>query len=230
MLKQMMWTGVLVALLAGCASRDGGAVRPSLSLSATKTVAAAPVVEVPVEASAVVEENLMAEDLAASLETGVTFYRLRAGDPIIIHLRGIYPKDEQVEDIVDEDGNVTIPLIGDIQAVGKSTAQLEGDIRRMYIDGGYYRDITVNAVMPSQHYFIRGEIRTPGRYPVVSGITIMQAIAAGGGYTEFASKRNLKLIRGGRTITVNIRDIERNPDQDIRLESGDVLVIERSIL
>lgn len=227
---------ILMAGTAGCASSgrqgegdagSGSAMPlPTLTVSATRTVPQRDIdVAVPEAAAEVVEE-----DQLVSVETGVTFYRFQVGDPIVIHLRGIYPKDEAVEDIVDEDGNVTIPLIGDIQAAGKSTSQLEADVTRMYVDGGYYRAITVNVLMPSRTYFIRGEIRNPGRFAIVSGVTIMQAIAAAGGYTEFASQRSIKLIRGGTTTTINMKSIEKNPEKDIRLESGDVIVVERSIL
>ncbi|HMO05465.1 MAG TPA: polysaccharide biosynthesis/export family protein [Kiritimatiellia bacterium] len=244
-----------VAALTGCVSRSsdaGGAdeglaaatARPALAMSMSRagtdgatSSAVAPVIpprpSAPTSAPAPAPVLPVIEPVSqplASMETGVTFYRFKSGDPVVIHLRGIYPKDEAVEDIIDEDGNVTIPLIGDIPAAGKSTSQLEADITRMYIEGGYYRSITVNVVMPSPFYFIRGEIRSPGRFPVVSGVTILQAIAAAGGYTEFANQRNVQLIRGKTTTTINMRDIERNPERDIRLESGDVIVVNRSIL
>ncbi len=238
---------LLVAMaISGCISRSpdadetgaAGPARPALAMSMSRgasgaatdsgssSAVVAPVTPVATPAISPKPYN----QPAVSEETGVTFYRFRSGDPVVMHLRGIYPKDEQVEDIIDEDGNVTLPLLGDILAAGKSTSQLEGDITRMYIEGGYYRSITVNVVMPTPFYFIRGEIRNPGRFPVVSGVTILQAIAAAGGYTEFANQKNVQLIRGKTTTTINIRDIERNPDRDIRLESGDVIVVSRSIL
>jgi polysaccharide biosynthesis/export protein VpsN len=224
----MLLLGGYAALLMGCASTSSGQKdviekkRPSLSMSASRTV--------PREDASISQTAEPKAQPVASAETGITFYRFKSGDPVVIQLRGIYPKDESVEDIIDEDGNVTIPLIGDILAAGKSTSQLEAEIARLYIDGGYYRTITVTVVMPSPFYFIRGEIRLPGRYPVVSGVTILQAIAAGGGYTEFANPKSVKLIRGKTTTTLNMRDIERNPEKDVRLESGDVIVVDRSIL
>ena len=234
------WTfsWLLIALVsiitAGCASSrpgvpEGGSavmVPPVLSMSMTRTV---PTQDVHVVSMATETVDPLESPLV-SAETGVTFYRLKVGDPVVVHLRGIYPRDEMVEDVVDEDGNVTLPLLGDVLAAGKSTSQLEADIRRLYIDGGYYRTITVSAMMPSRIYFIRGEIRNPGRFPIIGGVTIMQAIAAAGGYTEFANQRSIKLIRGESTTTVNMRTIERNPERDIRLESGDVIVVDRTFL
>jgi len=162
-------------------------------------------------------------------EAGPESSRLQAGDPVIVNLRGIYPKDEMIEDIIDEQGNLSLPHIGNVVAAGKSTARLESDIRKLYIDGGYYRSITVNVVTPQRACFIRGEVRTPGRFTISGGMTILQAIAAAGGYTEFASPRSVKLIRGNTTQELNMRTIEKNPEQDIRLESGDVIVVGRSI-
>ena len=229
--------GLIAAIMAvgfslGCASRQAASASdapnlpaPGLSLSMTRTV---PTQDVQVVVAVVPDDPL--ELPTVSAETGVTFYRLKVGDPVVVNLRGIYPRDEAVEDIVDEDGNVTLPLLGDVLASGKSTSQLESDIRRLYIDGGYYRTITVSVVMPSRTYFIRGEVRNPGRFPIMGSVTLMQAIAAAGGYNEFANPRNVKLIRAGTTTTINMRTVERNPDRDIRLESGDVIVVERSIL
>lgn len=163
-------------------------------------------------------------------ERGVSYsYLLQKGDPLVIHLRGIYPQDQEVEDIIDDNGNVTLPFLGDILAAGRPTSELETSIREQYISGGYYRSITVSVVMPQRTYFIRGEVKSPGRFPVVGGLTMLQAIAAAGGYTEFANPKKVSLIRGGRSTNINMRDIERKPEQDIRLESGDVIVVERSL-
>jgi len=196
---------------------------PPLSLSITQS-------GVPVEAEEIEDISVEpVEESVSGTEAVATSY-LRAGDPVVVYLRGIYPKDEMIEDIIDEQGNLSLPHIGDVVAAGKSTARLESDIRNLYINGGFYRTITVNVVSPQRSYFIRGEVRNPGRFSIAGGVTILQAIAAAGGYTEFASPRNVKLIRGGTSEDVNMRKIENNPELDVRLESGDVIVVGRSIL
>ncbi len=156
-------------------------------------------------------------------------YRLQSGDPVIVYLRGIGREMDEVEDIVDEQGNISLPYLNEFRAVNKTTSDLEKDIRKAYIDGKIYRDVSINVVMPSQSYFIRGEVKQPGRYPIITGITILQAIATAGGYTEFASPRNVKLIRGQQSISYNMNRIEKNPEKDIKVESGDVIVVDRSI-
>ncbi len=225
----------LLFVVTGCTStrdrsgdlNEDALVVPSLAMTTTRVISEESMAPVSVVAPEGVEEVVVQSLVTGS--GGITIYRLQVGDPVVINLRGIYPRDESIEDIVDEAGNVSIPHIGDIPALGKSTAELERDISRLYVEGGYYRNITVNVLMPARTYFIRGEVRSPGRFPVVGGLTLNQAIAAAGGYTEFANQRNVKLLRGGTTQTINMRQINRNPEMDFRLESGDVIVVERSI-
>ena len=169
------------------------------------------------------------DDSASPAAVPAYSYKLQSGDPVVVYLRGIYPKDDMIEDIVDDGGNITLPHLGDFLVAGKSTSQAEAEIRTRYIREKIYTTITVNLVMPQKTYFIQGEVRNPGRFPIVGGMTLMQAIAAAGGYTEFASPRNVVLNRAGKKTEVNMRRIQKNPEQDIRLESGDVIVVERSI-
>ncbi len=156
-------------------------------------------------------------------------YRIRPGDPVIIYLRGIMPRDEEFQMIVNERGQIVLPFIGDVPANGRTSSELEREIQRMYIEREIYRSVTVNVIVPSQSYFVQGEVRAPQRYPIIAGMTILQAIAAAGGYTEFADRRRVMLTRAGVVRTINMRDIERDPRLDITIESGDVIRVPRSI-
>ncbi len=158
-----------------------------------------------------------------------TPYRLRQGDPVIIYLRGIMPRDDQIEEIVDERGYVTLPYIDDVMAAGRTSSELEREIQRIYVDRQIYRTVTVNVVMPSQSYFVQGEVKQPQRFPIVTGVTMMQAIATAGGYTEFADPKRVKLTRGRDVKIINMREVERDPQQDISIESGDVILVPRSL-
>jgi polysaccharide export outer membrane protein len=160
---------------------------------------------------------------------GATAYRLRGGDPVIIFLRGILPKDDELQDIIDEAGYVNLPYIGAVLAAGRTTSQLEAEIQRLYIEKQIYKSITVNVVVPSQSFFVRGEARTPGRFPLITGMTVLQAISAAGGYSDFADPKGVNIIRGGKSIRVNARDFERHPEKDVPIEPGDVIVIPRSL-
>ena len=166
----------------------------------------------------------------AATEGGVVAYRLRPNDPVVIFLRGILPKDDQIEDIIDEDGFVKMPYLDGVLAAGKTTSQLENEIQRLYIDRQIYKHITVNVVMPSQSYFVQGEVKSPGRFPMVTGVTLLQAIATAGGYTDFADRTDVRITRGSTTTRYNSKEIERHPERDLRIEPGDVIIVTRGII
>lgn len=160
-----------------------------------------------------------------------TAYRLKGGDPVVVYLRGIpgVPGGEQsIEDIVDENGGINMPYVGAIQAGGKTSTELEDTIQKTYIDQQIYRYITVNVVVPSRSYYVRGEIRQPGRFALLSRVTIVQAIAAAGGFTEFANPSKVEILRGNQRIRVDVAEFERHPERDKELESGDVVIVQRS--
>lgn len=155
-------------------------------------------------------------------------YRLEAGDSIVIYLRGI-PAAEMIEDVIDENGYITLPHINTVLAAGRTSSELEKAIRSEYLTQRIYRDITVNVVLPSLSYFVTGEVRAPGRYPLLSGVTLVQAIATAGGYTEFANPRKVNLTRGDDTRVIDAQALQKYPDRDIPVEAGDVIVVQRSV-
>lgn len=207
----------------------------SSGCSMLKSGRGAAVVPPPVVAAAavtnagVVTRPVVAPRIGDSAVASRAPYRLRYGDPVIIFLRGILPKDDQIEDIVDERGYVTLPYVDDVLAAGRTSSELEREIQRIYIERQIYRSVTVSVVSPSQSFFVQGEVRLPQRYPLVSGTTVLQAIAAAGGYTEYAEPRKVSLTRGRDVKVINMRDVERNPQQDLSVESGDVIRVPRSI-
>jgi len=165
---------------------------------------------------------------AAPRSNVTTAYKLRGGDPVVIFLRGIFPKDDELQDIIDEAGYLNLPYIGAILAAGKTTSQLESEIQKTYLDKQIYKSVSVNVVLPSQSFFVRGEARMPGRFPLITGMTVLQSISAAGGYTDYANPKDVNIIRGERVIRVNATDLERHPEKDVSIEPGDVIVIPRS--
>ncbi len=155
-------------------------------------------------------------------------YQLRSLDPLQISLLGV-PDEKIIETVVDEHGSITLPYIdAPIKAEGLTTSELERKIQRIYIEGQIYRSITVNVVTYAKSYYMEGEVRRPQEYPLNRRITLLQAIAAASGYTEYANKRNITITRGGQIIRVNARDLELNPEWDIPIEAGDRINVNRS--
>ena len=160
-----------------------------------------------------------------------TAYHLKAGDPIVIVLRGIpgvSGGEQQIEDVIDENGSINLPYVSAVQAGGKTSTELEQTIQKTYIDQQIYRYITVNVAVPGRSYYVRGEIRQPGRFQLLSRVTVVQAIAAAGGFTEFANPSKVEILRGNQRIRIDVAEFEKHPERDKEIESGDVIIVQRS--
>lgn len=116
-----------------------------------------------------------------------TPYTLGSSDRLRITVFG-HP-DLSGEFEVDGTGSISLPLIGQIAALGLSTNQLEQAIATKLSDG-YVLNPRVSAeVINYRPYYILGEVGRPGEYPFNSGLTVQNAIAAAGGFTYRANKR-----------------------------------------
>jgi polysaccharide export outer membrane protein len=96
---------------------------------------------------------------------------------------------------VDQDGRIAVPLIGDVEARGRTTNDLEHAIRSR-LGAEFVRDpqVTVD-VLQNRPFFILGEVKAAGQYPFVSGMTVETAIAIAGGYSDRASERQFRVTR-----------------------------------
>jgi polysaccharide export outer membrane protein len=158
----------------------------------------------------------------------VGLYTLKVLDPLYISLLGI-PQEKEIETVIDEYGEITLPYIQDpVQASGLSISALEREIQRIYTEGGIYRNITVNIQTSAKTYFMEGEVARPQEYGLNRRITLLQAIAAAGGYTEYADKKDITITRHGEIIKVNAKDLEKNPELDISIEPGDRINVDRT--
>ncbi|MBC8207317.1 MAG: SLBB domain-containing protein [Kiritimatiellales bacterium] len=158
----------------------------------------------------------------------VGLYNLKPLDPLFISLLGI-PQEKQIETVVDEYGQITLPYIEEpVQVVGLTISGLEREIQRIYIEGGIYRTVTVNIQTSAKSYFMEGEVNRPQEYDLNRRITLLQAIAAAGGYTDFADNKDVVITRHGENIKVNARDIEKHPEMDIPIEAGDRIKVDRT--
>jgi polysaccharide export outer membrane protein len=126
---------------------------------------------------------------------------------------------------VDQIGNIAVPLIGTVHARGRTTGDVERTIRAK-LGTDYVKDpqVTVD-VAQNRPFFILGEVRLPGQYPYVSGMTIETAVAIGGGYTERASQRTFRITRRINGVV----DVIEAPS-DYTLLPGDTVYIYERIL
>lgn len=121
--------------------------------------------------------------------------RLHIGDTVTIIFTGIPDELPMQEKPIKEDGTISLPDIGTIQAAGKTAGELEDMIHNLYVPA-IYRHLNVTVKTTGDRvYFVRGEVRQPGRLVYVGQITVTKAITSAGDFTDFANHKNVILIR-----------------------------------
>jgi polysaccharide export outer membrane protein len=158
-------------------------------------------------------------------------YTIGAGD--ILEITTWKEADLTKKEIrVRTDGKITFPLLNDIKAAGLTTIELKKEIEtglKKFIDNPY---VIVGVKEPvSKKFYILGEVKKTGEYPIVKNLTILQAFALAGGFTEWASKKEIILLRheGGKEkiIRVNYKDITKGKDfsQNLKLKADDTIIV-----
>ncbi|MFY0610221.1 MAG: polysaccharide export protein [Hyphomicrobiaceae bacterium] len=120
-------------------------------------------------------------------------YLLDSGDQLRVFVYG-QPNLSRIY-TVDHSGNIMVPLIGIVRAQRRTTYELAGAIRAR-LGARFVRDPNVTVDMhQNRPFFILGEVRTPGQYPYVPGMTVETAVAIAGGYTPRADKHRFRVNR-----------------------------------
>jgi len=130
------------------------------------------------------------------------------------------------------DGKISFPLIEDMAAAGRTTRELEEDLHEKLSEYVTHPVVSVSVKEArSQRYYIVGEVVKPGEYPLHKEVSVMQAFALAGGFTEWARKNDIVLIRrdGDRekSILINFDEIvsKGTLEQNVLLKAEDILVV-----
>ena len=162
-------------------------------------------------------------------DTGYNQDTLRAGDSLIITFSDIANTDllRPMEYKMSVDGKITIVHNQTFEADGKTCAELANEIHDRLVPK-YYVNLTVNVRNVGQFFYVDGEVRTPSRQPWLVALTVTQAIASCGGFTDFAKRTNVELIRvNGRKQTIDCRKALKTPRLDLKVYPGDKVYVHR---
>ena len=129
---------------------------------------------------------------------------------------------------VRPDGKITVPLVKDIQAAGLTPERLGEQLTQAL--GEYFTkpEITVTVVqVNSKKFFITGEVNRTGQYPLVTPITVFDALNSAGGFRDFANRRAIVIVRGTQRIKFNYEDVLKGKklEQNIFVENGDTIIV-----
>lgn len=130
-------------------------------------------------------------------------YHLGPGDALRVTVWG--EDDLSGSFTVDGSGRVALPLIGSVEVGGLDTVAAERAIAARFADGFLKHPRVSVEVTNFRPFYILGEVQKPGAYPFRSGLTVMGAVAVGGGFTYRADEDDIEIKRGeGEPVDVPI--------------------------
>jgi polysaccharide biosynthesis/export protein len=134
---------------------------------------------------------------------------------------------------VRSDGKISLPLVGEVQAAGRTPLKLEQDIADKLKNYISEPEVTVIVQQTnSQKFNILGQVNRPGSYPLTNSATVLDAIALAGGFKDFAKRKSIYILRqnvdGMQTrIPFNYKEVIKGEKsaQNVRLQPRDTIVV-----
>ena len=160
-------------------------------------------------------------------------YRLGSGDVIQVNVWK-EPEASGESVVVRTDGRISLPLIGEVLATGRTTGELETDLTERF--DAYIRSPRVTVTLKeshSQRIYVIGQVRREGAIQLVTPLRVLQALAEAGGITDYARRKNiyvLRMVNGRQTnLPFNYDAVVRGQkvDENVLLLSGDTIVVPR---
>ncbi len=154
----------------------------------------------------------------ADVDTNV--YTLGPGDQIRIITFG----EQQLtgEFRVDAAGEIALPLVGDVHAAGLTAKQLEGAVAQTLTRSKLYKNPSVSVeVINYRPIFLLGEVSRPGQYPYQPAMTVVTAVAVGGGFTYRAVTDRFSIVRTSNRETTS----EGSAGRATFVQPGDVITV-----
>jgi polysaccharide export outer membrane protein len=155
-------------------------------------------------------------------------YRLGAGDKLRVEVYGEAQLSQSLQ--VRPDGKITLPLVGDTAAAGRTAIELRDSVTtslKEYITNPVVTVIVVEAT--AAQVYIIGEVATPGAQVMQGPMTVLQALAQAGGLKEFADRGDIRILRKGNlgtlTVPFNYKDAIRGRIEPVYLQPGDTVVV-----
>ena len=134
--------------------------------------------------------------------------------------------------VVLPDGMISFPLIGEVQAAGRTVAEVRKDIETRI--GPFVKEVTLNVEVRqinSLLIYVIGRVNNPGRQALNADVNVMQALAAAGGLNPFAKRGKVKIFRHEskqtKVFNFDYDDVSegKHLEQNIILKRGDVIVV-----
>jgi polysaccharide biosynthesis/export protein len=155
-------------------------------------------------------------------------YRLGAGDLLKI---AVFDHDELgVDARISQSGNITFPLIGQVQVAGLSTRETELLLARRLIEGGFVKQPQVSVLVSeyqSQKVSVMGQVAKPGQYPLDASKKVLDALAMAGGVLNDTAADDVTLVRAnGSRIVIDLQKLfDGDPAANLVVQDGDTVFV-----
>lgn len=220
-MKKAIWTAILAAVTALCSAQQPAAEAPA---GAGKDVS----VKLPAAPVDTGDPTKMAApSLAAQAVDDKTFV-IGPEDQLEI----VVWADPRIGGafLVRPDGKISLNLLGEVQAGGRTPAELANDISELLKQREILRRPQVNVKVTqvnSKKFSINGEVMKTGAFPLVVPTRVMDALVNAGGFKDFANKKDIVIIRGDKRLKFNWNDVVKGKktEQNVYLEPGDIIIV-----
>ncbi|RPF71168.1 polysaccharide biosynthesis/export family protein [Aurantiacibacter spongiae] len=157
----------------------------------------------------------------------ISSYELAPGDELRVLIPELSDAEPQgMAYTINESGMLSLPVLGDIDASGRTVPQLQEEVAVRLRDAQILRNPTVSIQPVSlRPVYVMGEVQRPGEYPFRPGMSVLAAVAAAGGYTFRAQDERVRVTRtiDGRSVT----GIARETDM---IQPGDAIMVAERFL
>jgi polysaccharide export outer membrane protein len=157
------------------------------------------------------------------------FSKLRIGDLIIVNFSDQLNPPPRQEINIPDGGVITLPFNVHVQAAGKTTTELEKDIRDAYVPN-LFVNLTVTVKTEQRAFFVDGEVKNPGRQLYLGEMTVLRAIGTAGGFTDFANRKKIELRRqNGQNVIVDYNKALKEASLDLPVYPNDHIIVKRHL-
>lgn len=166
----------------------------------------------------------------AFVDTNGTTAILQTGETITVAFNDVYPPVTAIQDQIKEDGSTTLYFNEKFQAAGKTIRQLQAEIHDRYVPK-YYRIMTPSITTGDRFFSVGGEVKAPNRYLWTPGMSVLRAIDASGGFTDFSKKTRVIITRANtrKQEYEDCRKAIKHPELDLPIYPGDQLFVKKKI-
>jgi polysaccharide export outer membrane protein len=162
------------------------------------------------------------------------FVKMKLAAGFMVSLNVLYDSDYTGAFRIDEEGYITVPILGRLHIAGETVAEARDQIRKKLLDGKLLNDPQVDLAIieyTEPEVTIIGEVTSPGKHPLLSPRRLVEVLALGGG-TTVAAGNEIQVMRGsegGEPVVVHYsKGMDPKVVEDVMVNPGDTVVVKRA--